>query len=134
MRVGIPIWNDRVSPVLDTAERLLVVDTGAAAGRAREEVALDSARLPLRATRISELGLDILVCGAVSTQLIELLEIAGVQVRPWIAGDVNEVLGAVATGLLDRPRYRMPGCGRGVGGQGQGRNCRRRSGGQGRNR
>lgn len=133
MRVGIPIWNDRVSPVLDTAERLLIVDTGAAAGQAREEVALQSTRLPLRAARLAHLGLDLLVCGAVSAQLRELLKAADVPVESWVAGDVNDVLKAVATGVLDRPRFRMPGCGRGRGAGGQGRNCRRRSGAQGRN-
>ena len=124
----------RVSPVLDTAETLVVVDTGAAAGPAREEVALQSTRLPLRATRLAQLGLDLLVCGAVSTQLRELLEAGGVTVQSWVAGDVNDVLNAVTTGVLDRPRFRMPGCGRGRGAGGQGRNCRRRSGAQGRNK
>ena len=134
MRVGIPIWNGRVSPVLDTAERLFVVDTGAAAGQARKEVALESTRLPVRATRLAELNLDLLVCGAVSTQLRELLEAGGVPIQSWVAGEVNDVLDAVTAGILDRPRFRMPGCGRGRGPGGQGRNCRRRSGAQGRNR
>ena len=119
MRIGIPIWNDRVSPVLDTAERLVIIDTGAAAGRARTEVALAARQLPLRATRFAELGLDLLVCGAVSRPLAELLEAAGVAVEPWVAGDVEEVLQAITTGELDRPCYRMPGCcdGRGRGGR-----------------
>ena len=117
MRIGIPIWNDRVSPVLDTAERLVVVDTGAAAGQVREEVALHDTRLPLRATRLAELGLDVLICGAVSSPLAEMLTAAGVPLRPWIAGEMEEVLQALSAGRLDRPRYRMPGC---CGGSGQG--------------
>ena len=119
--IGIPIWNGRVSPVLDTAERLVIVDTGAAAGRARREVALAQRQLPLRAARFAELGLDLLVCGAVSRPLAELLEAAGVSVEPWVAGDVEEILQAVTTGGLDRPCYRMPGCC-----DGRGRGARRR--------
>ena len=119
MRIGIPIWNDRISPVLDTAERLVIIDTGAAAGQARKEVALAQRQLPLRAARFAELGLDLLVCGAVSRPLAELLEAAGVAVEPWVAGDVEEVLQALKTGRLDRACYRMPGCceGRGRGGR-----------------
>ena len=75
MRVGIPIWNGRVSPVLDTAERVVVVDTEA--GEVREEVALEPRRLPLRAARIAELRLDLLVCGALSRPLAEMLAAAG---------------------------------------------------------
>ena len=137
MRVGIPIWNGRVSPVLDTAERVVVIDTGDETGEMREEVALQPRRLPLRAARIAELQLDLLVCGAVSSPLAEMLAAAGVRLEPWIAGDVEEVLGALTTGQLDRPRYRMPGCcgGRGQGrGRGRGRTQRGRGGAQRRNR
>jgi predicted Fe-Mo cluster-binding NifX family protein len=134
MRVGIPIWNGRVSPVLDTAERLVVVDTGAAAGQVSEEVALETRSLPLRATRLAGLDLDVLVCGAVSTQLFELLEAAAVPVRPWVAGDAEEILQALTTGSLDRPCYRMPGCRGGRGRGAQGRNCRGPGGAQGRSR
>jgi predicted Fe-Mo cluster-binding NifX family protein len=135
MRVGIPIWNGRVSPVLDTAERVVVVDTEADAGEVREEVALELRRLPLRAARIAELRLDVLVCGAVSRPLAEMLTAAGVPVQPWISGQVKEVLGALTAGQLDRPRYRMPGCcgGRGRGGR-RGRTHRGRTGAQRRNR
>lgn len=141
MRVGIPIWNGRVSPVLDTAERVVVVDTEAEDGEIRQEVALEPRRLPLRAARIAELGLDLLVCGAVSRPLAEMLAAAGVRLEAWVAGEVEEVLGALTTGQLDRPRYRMPGCcegrGRGAGlgqGRGRGRVHRGRSGVQRRNR
>lgn len=134
MRVGIPIWNGRVSPVLDTAERVMVVDTGAAAGKVPEEVALDPQRLPLRAARLAELHLDLLICGAVSRPLAELIAAAGVPVQPWIAGEVEDVLQALTTGRLDRPRYRMPGCCGGRGrGRGRGRTYRGRGGAQGRN-
>ena len=135
MRVGIPIWNGRVSPVLDTAERVVVVDTEAPPGDVREEMALEPRRLPLRAARIAALHLDVLVCGAVSRPLAEMLAAAGVPVRPWIAGDLEEVLQALTTGQLDRPRYRMPGCCGGRGrGEGRGRAHRGRTGARGRNR
>jgi len=135
MRVGIPIWNGRVSPVLDTAERVIVVDTEAGANAVREEVALAPQRLPLRTTRIAELRLDLLVCGAVSRPLAEMLAAAGVRLEPWISGEVEDVLGALTTGQLDRPRYRMPGCcgGRGQG-RGRGRSHRGRTDAQRRNR
>ncbi|MFH1689192.1 MAG: dinitrogenase iron-molybdenum cofactor biosynthesis protein [Candidatus Eisenbacteria bacterium] len=134
MRVGIPIWNGRVSPVLDTAEHIVVVDTGAAAGALHEEMALESQRLPLRAARIAGLQLDLLVCGAVSSPLAEMLAAAGVPLKPWIAGEVEEILQALSAGRLDRPRYRMPGCCGGLGrGSGRGRTHRGRGGAQGRN-
>jgi predicted Fe-Mo cluster-binding NifX family protein len=102
-----------VSPVLDAAERLVVVDTEAGAGDEPEVIALEAQRLPLRAARLSSLQLDLLVCGAVSRPLYELLSSAGLRIEPWVAGELSEVLGAVENGTLDQPRYRMPGCRRG---------------------
>jgi hypothetical protein len=110
MRIGIPIWNCRVSPLLDAAQRLIVVETDSAGGLAREEVALGALRLPLRAARLAELRLDLLVCGAVSRQLSELLEASGVPLEPWVSGGIEEVLQAVTCGRLNRSCYRMPGC------------------------
>ena len=115
MRIGIPTWNGRISPVLDTAKRVIVVDTGNSERQVRKEVALEPRGLPVRAARIAELGLDLLVCGAVSRPLAELLTAARVPLRPWIAGEVEDVLDAAMTGQLDRPRYRMPGCCEGSG-------------------
>jgi predicted Fe-Mo cluster-binding NifX family protein len=129
MRIGVPIWNGRVSPVLDAAERLVVVDTDGSGNRAREVVALEARRLPLRAARLSRLGLDLLVCGAVSRPLHELLTAAGVRVEPWVAGELDEVLHAAESGNLDLPRYRMPGC---CGGRRRGRRRARDRGGRSR--
>jgi predicted Fe-Mo cluster-binding NifX family protein len=113
MRIGIPIWNGRVSPVLDAAERLVVVDTEATADQAHEVVALEARRLPLRAARLSDLNLDLLVCGAVSRPLHDLLAAAGLRVEPWVSGELDEVVRAAEAGSLGQSRYRMPGCCRG---------------------
>jgi len=127
MRVGIPIWNGRVSPVLDTAERIVVVDTDTGTPETRTEEAIEEGALPLRAARLAGLGLDLLVCGAVSRPLAELLGASGVRLEAWVSGDLEDVLSAVRTGRLDRPRYRMPGCGRRQGrGRGRGRSYRGR--------
>jgi predicted Fe-Mo cluster-binding NifX family protein len=108
VRVGIPIWGDRVSPVLDTAESLLVVDGGAVA-EART-VRLEGRDVQQRAREIGEVGLDVLVCGAVSRPLSLALAAVGVRVVAWISGQVEDVLRAYQAGELGRPRYLMPGC------------------------
>ncbi len=129
MRVGVPTWDGRVSPVLDTAERLAVVETGDAIRGAREEVSLVGRDVHRRAAAISELGLDVLVCGAVSLALGEALESAGLTVVPWISGKVDEVLEALEDGELGGSRFLMPGCcGGGRGGRRHRRGTRGRYG------
>ncbi len=130
MRVGIPWWGGRVSPVLDTAERLLVAEREDGEWVLGREVLLGRSSLPERAARIAGLGLDAIICGAISRPLAGLLESSGARVIPWISGTVEDVLNGFARGELGRKRYLMPGCCREQG-RGRGRH-RRRGGGSGR--
>jgi predicted Fe-Mo cluster-binding NifX family protein len=110
MRVGLPVWEGRVSPVLDTAARLLVVETDSGTEAGRGEVGLEALVIPRRVAAIAALELDALICGALSRPLADMLSAAGVDVVPWVAGEVEEVLRAYASGALGGREYRMPGC------------------------
>ena len=110
MRVGIPIWQERVSPVLDTAQRLLLVDLAGGAERARFEVPLEEGTWQGRVARLRGHGIEILLCGAVSRPLCALLQAQGVRVVPFLRGSVEAVLAAYRDGQLSEARFHMPGC------------------------
>jgi predicted Fe-Mo cluster-binding NifX family protein len=112
MRLAAPVLNDRVSPVFDTAGRLLLLDVadGAAGERQVVEIA-QAALLTRRAKQLVELGVNVLICGAISRPLAGLVSAAGIVLIPWVAGPVEEVLRAHLAGRLSEPRWRMPGCG-----------------------
>lgn len=111
MRVAIPVWNDRVTPVFDAAGRLLLVDIEDGAERIRHEEVLHESFLGQRARRLRELGVNVLICGAISRPLAALLEASGISVLPCTAGPVNDVLQAYLAGGLASARWRMPGSG-----------------------
>jgi len=123
MRIAIPIWQSRVSPVFDAARRLLIVDVEEGRETARTEETISEISPPRKARRLRELGVDVLICGAVSRPLAALIAQSGVRVVPWIAGDVEEVLKYYIDGRMPDPRFLMPGCGRywGRGGRRHGR-------------
>ena len=110
MRVAVSVWNHRVSPVFDTARRLLLVDYEDAEQVARAEEAIDEIPLPQRAARLSDLEVDVLICGAISRPLASMLSGAGIKMVPFVAGGVDDVLRAYIEGGLADPRMRMPGC------------------------
>ena len=110
MKIGIPTYNGRVSPVLDTSERLLVLFSGADASQAElREESLPEGPLGRRVSAIAALELDLLVCGALSREMADLLADAGVTCRAWVSGPTDEVLRAVLARKLDDPRFDMPG-------------------------
>ncbi|UCF06343.1 MAG: NifB/NifX family molybdenum-iron cluster-binding protein [bacterium] len=117
MKLAIPIWNGRVSPVFDAARQILVVDVPEGGETSRREHQLSETYLPLRIRRLEAMGVDVLICGAISNPIAALVEAAGIRIYPWVSGDVEDVIEAFQKKDLESPRYYMPGFG--------GRRCRR---------
>jgi predicted Fe-Mo cluster-binding NifX family protein len=111
MRIGIPIWQDKVSPVFDTASRLLIVETDEQKEAARREVYFDEKGIAKRCVQVESLGVDTLICGAISRPFSRLLSAAGIRVIQDISGRIEEVLMAYFHGKLLHPKFLMPGCG-----------------------
>jgi predicted Fe-Mo cluster-binding NifX family protein len=112
MRVAIPTWAGRVSPVFDVARELLVVDLDHDEELRRESHSLESVGVAQRVAAIGTLGIEILICGAISRPLETMVTASGVRLLPHICGDVEEVLRAFRTGRLSEDRLlHMPGCG-----------------------
>ncbi len=115
MRLAIPVRNERVSPVFDEARRLVLVDVENGMEQARREEILHESFPNRRARRLTEIGVNVLICGAISRPLVTLLAAFGITVIPCTVGPVDEVLAAYLKGRLSDPRWRMPGCGGGQG-------------------
>lgn len=96
--------------MLDVARHLLVVDIESNAEVARREANLDETHLTGRSKRICELGVETLICGAVSRPLEAALLSAGVRVIPQTCGPVEDVLRAFLSGRLADEMFLMPGC------------------------
>lgn len=110
MNVAIPIWEGKVSPVFDTASRLLVLHMDEREEKSRFETYLDEHDIPRKCARVQGLGVDVLICGAISGHFRRLLGACGIQVIPWISGPAEDVLDAFKKGVLLNSDYRMPGC------------------------
>ena len=110
MKLAIPIYNDNISNVFDFAHRLLLVDIENGKEANRSEVALENQLLPQRAGQLKNLGVDVLVCGAISRVLANMVITSGIQVLPYVTGEVDDVLQAYLTGQLVKPEFSMPGC------------------------
>jgi predicted Fe-Mo cluster-binding NifX family protein len=59
---------------------------------------------------VAGLGVDVLICGAISAPLRAVLAAEGVRVIPNRCGFVEEVLRAFLSGELTEQAFLMPGC------------------------
>ncbi len=109
--LAVPEWQGRVSPVFDVAANVLLVELDENAEESgRHTESLGGTSPHERARRLADLGVDVLVCGAISWPLEALLAAGGVRVVPLVCGPVDEVVQAFRNGTLEDGRYAMPGC------------------------
>ncbi|MGD9159463.1 MAG: NifB/NifX family molybdenum-iron cluster-binding protein [Desulfobacteraceae bacterium] len=114
MRIAIPVWEDKVSPVFDTALKLMVVEIKDQREESRFVYHIDENDLFQKCHRIRKLDLDILICGAVSHAFLQMLLASGLDVIQEISGLAEDVLKAYLQGNIFQPRFLMPGCKRGL--------------------
>jgi predicted Fe-Mo cluster-binding NifX family protein len=110
MKVVLTVWENRISPVADSAGQLLVVDVENRTVQGRRTESLETESLFSRARRLSDLETAIFICGAISDFFAGLLEGYGIQLMPFICGKAEEVLDAYLSGSLPCPRFTMTGC------------------------
>ena len=109
MKIAMPVWENKISPVLDTASRLLVLEMKEGGAMSRYEIFLDERDLSKRCLRIVGLGVDTLICGAVTRHFSDMLEALGIDLIPGISGQPDDVLHACFEGRLAHSKYLMPG-------------------------
>jgi predicted Fe-Mo cluster-binding NifX family protein len=109
MRIAVPIWEDRVSPVLDTASRLLIIELEDQREASRFETLLDEQDIYRRCVRIKRLGIDILICGAISCPFLRMLMVSGIKIIYGISGNTEDVLEAYFCGAINHTKFLMPG-------------------------
>ena len=113
MRIAIPDWEGRVSPVFDVAATLVVADIGDGRLGNRQTVQLVNGDMHARARQLADLEVNVLVCGAISLPLETVLDSAGIEVFSQTCGEVDVVLAAFVAGSVPEDAFLMPGsCGR----------------------
>jgi predicted Fe-Mo cluster-binding NifX family protein len=106
MRVAVPTWNGRVSPVFDVARHVLVVDIErGAVTRTSEQELGDGGRVE----PLSALGVDVLICSAISWPLEAMLWVARIEVVSDICGPTDEIIDAYRSGGRTLAKFRSPG-------------------------
>lgn len=110
MKVAIPHWQGRISPVFDVAGNVLLVEIQDGAEHARHQLAFNAEDPQARALRLAEAGADVLICGAISWPLEMAILATGVDVIGQTCGDVERVLAAFRDGRLHQRAFLMPGC------------------------
>jgi predicted Fe-Mo cluster-binding NifX family protein len=111
MKMALTVWENRISPVFDAAQMLLVVEVenNKIINRHYEPIYPE---FPTRlAERLAEMNVVVLICGAISEMPANILEANGIRLVPFIAGDAGEIIDAYVKDVPFISTFLMPGCG-----------------------
>ena len=110
MKIALPIWDHRISPVFDVARHVLVAEVGTRQLRLQRCRPLPEGDPATRVQSLADWEVDVLICGAISQAFEGLLKSRGVSVISGVRGEVAAVVEAYLDGRLDDAEFAMPGC------------------------
>ncbi len=109
MKVAIPLFTTRVAPRFDVAENFLFIQTSNGEIRDRQLIPAGSWESMERVRRLTELGVDTLICGGIDRLSSRQLTDRGVQVFSWITGEAEDALACFLRGELESGVMMGPG-------------------------
>ena len=109
-KVAITIWRQRLSPVFESSNQLMVVDChqGRIIKQSKYSFAAYSQLAKVEA--LNKLKVDLLICGAISSTYYNVLTASGIKVISFISGAWEEILNACLQKKSSLNGYKMPGC------------------------
>lgn len=110
MKIAITEWQGRISPVFDVATQLLVAEVENGSIANQYTVKMHSVDFQARVQEIAMLGLEVLICGAISRPFELTLSNTGIKVIPHRCGEVEQALLAFTNGGFSQDAFLMPGC------------------------
>ena len=109
MKVAFPVWNERISPLFDTAAVLRVADVEGGRVVRRQDYPMPRDLPAAKVNLLLGLGVEVLLCGALSPFFARTISASGITLVSWLAGDAEEVLQRFVDGTLTDPRFSLPG-------------------------
>lgn len=117
MKIAVPAFGDNVATTFDFVDEIVVFNYVNGSVTDTQRFVLGETFMPLRASKLKKLGINVLICGAISNSAEIMLQHHGIEVITGITGDIAVVVNEIVNGNIDQPQYRLPGftgrrCGR----------------------
>ena len=109
MILAVTIWNESISPVFEVSQTLVLFEVKDGLVTQKETIAVPSTNSFDKVKVLIELGVDTLICGALTRPIEKMILNQGLELHPFISGKLNEVITAWQENSLI-PTFKMPGC------------------------
>ncbi len=119
MKIAMTVWEGKISPVFDSAQSLLIAEIENGEVKNKRYEHFNSDIIFRLEDVLKNLGVDVLICGAISEVPSKIIEDSGINIIPFIGGNVEEIFDSYINGIRIIPEFLMPGCGRKYGQSGK---------------
>ncbi len=109
MKIAVPIWENRVSPLFDSAAQILVAEGKGKQIEKQEIISVASLTLFQRIDLLQKLNVEILICGGITRAILDNIRNKNIQTIPFVCGEVRELLQALFEGKDIKSLFSMPG-------------------------
>lgn len=110
MKLALTIWGNRISPVFDSARKLLIVEVENNKVVKRQYESINFEMDSDLAQILSDLKINVLICGAISRGFSNIIETSAIKLIPFITGHVDTVLESYIENNRVIANFFMPGC------------------------
>jgi predicted Fe-Mo cluster-binding NifX family protein len=111
LKIAFSFWQGRIAPVFDVARNFRLVETTTEGVIVSQtEGTFPSESLLEKTACLVGMGVETLVCGAISRPLQGTVTAAGIRVIPFVSGYIDEIVEAWGKGLIADDSFAMPGC------------------------
>jgi hypothetical protein len=108
-RIGIPVFESRISPVLDSCNLMLIIDIDQGREIRRREISLERIDVAERIDLFVRWGIRKIICAGVSELMCRYIASKDIVLIGGIAGELEKILDAYLCHRLDDTCFVMPG-------------------------
>ncbi|MCA9735091.1 MAG: hypothetical protein H6696_01565 [Deferribacteres bacterium] len=109
MKVAIPVWEKRISPVFDTTTHILIAEINGRKLSKKEKMSLESLSVFQRIDLLEKLGVEVFICGGITRPILDSIRSKNIQTFAYVCGDAETVLKAFCDGKDIKALFSMPG-------------------------
>ena len=109
--IAIPVFEERISPLLDVSERFVLFEVKENEVTQKIVIKLNVDSDRMRILKLKEIGVAVIISGAVSRYLSHIISETGIKHIPWISGPVDEVIESYLDNTLQSVLPEKGSCG-----------------------
>jgi predicted Fe-Mo cluster-binding NifX family protein len=110
MKIAITTWGNRVSPVFDAAQTLLIADIDNQSIHNKKYESFKPDDITALAALLNREKVTALVCGAISETYAARLVENRIRMHAFVTGNAMDILKSLASDNIIKPAFKMPGC------------------------